>query len=411
MEKWTLASWTEPVRDLRGRALLVVLGCLVVQLGLGYGYVFGPLAPDILAEFDWQRATLSKGRAPQLFAIALASPLIGFLSVRLGARVVIGASAALLGLAYLGFSEFRTFWQLFGLTVVFGLAVAGLGDIAVGQVVTQWVERGRGLALGLVYTGSNLGGALFIALATGIAERASWREAFAAMGWIAVAVLLPVALFVVRDRAPADRAGAVSSARLPAGPALGVRDALRTRSFWILLFSLFTFFFYFLGVLESLVLHLMDEGLPRAEAAGHLGRATALGIASKIAFGAMADRLGARRIVLLDYGLLALSSVLLLLVPADPFLAAFVLAYGFSAAARDVVYPLIVIECFGARYMAEIYGVLMLALLPGGVLGPIFAASVFDATGSYRSAYLVFAALNLVATGCLLALRSEGRAV
>ena len=59
-----------------------------------------------------------------------------------------------------------------------GFAVAGLGDITVGQAVSQWFTRRRGLALGIVYTGSNLGGA-FLTRASGfVAEADSWRTAF-----------------------------------------------------------------------------------------------------------------------------------------------------------------------------------------------------------------------------------------
>ena len=55
--------WPE---DLRGRAFWVVAGCLVCQMGLGYGYVFGPLAKPLLDEFGWSRAAYSGMRLPQL---------------------------------------------------------------------------------------------------------------------------------------------------------------------------------------------------------------------------------------------------------------------------------------------------------------------------------------------------------
>ena len=86
---------------------------------------------------------------------------------------------------------------------------------------------------------------------------------------------------------------------------------------------------------------------------------------------------------------------------------AFVVCYGFATAARDVVYPLIINRCFGERYMAEIYGALMLAL-PGGSLGAIFAARIFDELGSYDVAFTSFAALN-VAVVCSLALVRDER--
>ena len=74
------------VGDIRGRAAWVVLGCLVCQFGLGFGYILGPLAGDILSEFGWTRAQLSGARFPQLLATSLTSPFIGWLVIRFGAR-------------------------------------------------------------------------------------------------------------------------------------------------------------------------------------------------------------------------------------------------------------------------------------------------------------------------------------
>ena len=57
------------------------------------------------------------------------------------------------------------------------------------------VRQQRGLALGLVYTGSNIGGSIVPLVATAVAARSSWREALrvlAVSGWV---VILPFALF------------------------------------------------------------------------------------------------------------------------------------------------------------------------------------------------------------------------
>jgi cyanate permease len=85
----------------------------------------------------------------------------------------------------------------------------------------------------------------------------------------------------------------------------------------------------------------------------------------------------------------------------------FVGTFAFSTAARDVVYPLIIAESFGIRYLAKIYGGLMVALLPGGVLGPLFAAAIHERFGSYDLAFATFAALNALAFAALLLVRRE----
>ena len=399
--------WPE---DLRGRALWVVLGCLVCQMGLGYGYVFGPLARPLLDEFGWSRAEYSGMRLPQLALMAAVSPLVGIASLRFGARPILIAATGLLGLAFALVARIDTLWQLYLLVMLQGLLSQGLGDISVGQVVSRWTARSRGLALGVVYTGSNLGGSLFTRLAPWFVAEGSWRTAFAALGLGGTALMLPCALWMVRDRpAEPDTAPAAAGRGAPADPAadLDLRAALRTRSFWILAGSLFSFFFYFVGMLEHLVLFLTDGGMPLGEAAGHLSDAVGLGVAGKIGFGLVADRIPRRVAILLDYGLLAVSSLLLLALPDPRFLLPFVATWGIATAARDVVTPLLIVECFGLRHLAPIYGAVMLALLPGGGLGPLFAATVHDRTGSYAPAFLVFAALNAAAFASLFLLRPE----
>lgn len=395
---------------LRSRAFWVVFGCLVCQLGLGYGYVFGPLAKPILADFEWTRAMYSGARAPQLFVIALASPAIGFLVVRFGPRSVLTAGTLLLALSYILLSGMQTLWHLYALIILQGLSVAGLGDITVGQAVSQWVRERRGLALGIVYTGSNLGGAFLTRAAAFLAVAESWRTAFFAMGVGALVVILPFALFAVRsprdDEVPDEKEAADATPQGIEGD-IALRAALRTRTFWILFFSLFTFFFYFLGMLEHLVLFLTDKGMSLEDASGHFSNAILLGIFSKVLFGLIADRIPEQWALLLDYGLLAISSLLLLALPNDTLIWAFVGTYGFATAARDVIYPLIVTRCFGLRYMAEIYGGLMLALAPAGALGPIFAALIHDAFGSYQIAFAVFAGVNLTAVAALCFVRDE----
>lgn len=406
-----VTAWNEFIGDIRGREAWVVLGCLACQMGLGFGYVFTPLAGDIIAEFGWTRAMFSSARAPQIVVIALASPLVGALVVRYGARRVLASGTVALGTGFLLVSAMQALWHMYGLVVLLGLAVAALGDISVGQVVAGRINRSRGLALGIVYTGSNLGGWILVPLAVEIATRGSWRDSFAVLGIGAFAVLLPIALTVVRESRTAStkEISPDTSAVFGSERDLDLAAALRTRSFWILAATLFSFFFYFLGVVDCLVLFLTDAGMPRAQAGLYFSYALGLGVVGKIVLGATADRIPHRVAILFDYGLLAASSVALLAIPDAAPMGLFIGTFAFATAARDVVYPLIIADCFGVRYLAQIYGALMLALLPGGVLGPIFAASIHDGLGSYEVAFATFAGLNTLAFVGLLFVRRERR--
>jgi len=161
------------------------------------------------------------------------------------------------------------------------------------------------------------------------------------------------------------------------------------------------------AMIEHTVPYLTDIGFTKVEAAGAFGFAIGLGVWSKIGAGAVSDRMPRKRAIAIDFALLTASSLLIAFVELPGVLTAFLLAYGIAVAARDVVYPLILAECFGVTYLARIYGALMLALLPAGAMGPIFAASVFDRLATYRPAFAVFAVINVTALLAIAFLRDE----
>ncbi len=384
------------------RRWIVLLSCLVCQMGLGLGgYVFAVFLKPVASEMGWSRTTFAAIGGPLLVAMALASPLVGTLTARLGPRLVFAGAATLVAAALLGLSAMTALWQFYLLGLLLGAAVTGLGDIPAGTVVAQWFGRRRGLALGIAFIGSNLGGALVPLIATTIAETSSWRTALRVLavgGWC---VIVPVALLGVRERPRPARART-----LPEDDhGLTLPAARRTPAFWLLATVLFLFYFYYLGVNNHLVAFLSDSGLSEVAAARRFGATVAIGIAGKLAIGLLGDRIAARRAAIGTFALLALGSLALLGVGTAPaLLPVFLVIHGLTVAAENVLLPLLVVECFGLRDLARIYGALMLALLPGGIAGPLVAAWVVDRLGTYWPAFAVFAAGNLLAVVLLAAL-------
>ncbi len=399
------------IGDVRGRAFWVVVGCLVVQMGLGYGYALGALAPYVLPEFGWTRTEWSVRAGFQLAATALSSPIIGALCVRWGTRGVITGGAFLLGTSFALYGSMQNLWELYGLTLLVGLGVTGIGDVVVGGVVPRWVVSNRGLALGVAYTGSNIGGWILTRLAAASAEAFGPQATFVLLGLGGAAVMLPFAWWAVRDPRPEEELAHEEPA--PTMPPRGDADdmplgqALRTRSFWILLVALFLFFVYFLAMVDFFVLYLTDMGHTRVDAARIYSWLILMGLIGKIGFGWMADRMSSTLGLTLIVGAISVSALLALGLQSPWVLPIFVLVYGTTSAARDVIYPLVIADCFGVRYLAQIYGAMSFTLWPAGTLGPIFSAWVHDSLGSYDVAFLTFAAANGLACAAFLGLRRE----
>lgn len=382
----------------------MLLACLVCQMGLGLGgYVFAVFMKPIVTDMGWSRTAFAAAGGPLLLAMAAASPLVGILTERLGARRVFAGGITLVALALLGLSRMTALWEFALLGLVLGVGVTGLGDVPAGAVVSRWfVPRRRGLALGLVYTGSNVGGAIVPLVAAAVTGATSWRAALVVLavgGWL---LILPAALLGVRDGA----APAATDAAGPAATGMTLAEARRTSSFWILAGVLFAFYVYYIGVNQHLVAFLSDAGFSDAQAARRFSAAVAVGIAGKIGIGLVADRLDAHRAAGITFGLLTAGSILLLGLEWMPgALPVFLVVHGFTVAAENVLLPLLVATCFGVRHLAQIYGALMVVLLPGGIAGPTVAGWVYDVAGSYRVAFGLFAVLNILASIGLARLR------
>lgn len=393
----------------------MALGCLICQMGLGLAYIRTGIAADLIENLDLTRAQFSGAAFPQLVVQALVSPLVGLLSVRLGASRVLAASATLFAFVFLFFARVDSLAGFYMVIAGVGLCAAGMGDITVGHVVSQWFRKNRGLALGIAYAGSNLGGMLMVTIVGAVTASFGWRQGLLAVVPVALFILLPTAIFLVRDAPSGYREkfdlrhgnDEASHEFIDEPDDIDLKTAIRTRSFWILTATLFSFFFYFTGVLDHFVLFLTDAGMSRQDARFYFSQAVGLGFVSKILGGFLSDRIPEERAIQTVYALLAFSSILLLALPNPALLWVFVLSFGFSQACRDVVYPLVLGRCFGDRYLGEIYGAMTLTLLPGGALGPLFSAILRDQLGHYDVAFGVFAILNMLALGGLFLVRDE----
>ena len=399
------------------QAMLIVLGCLVCQAGAGLFYASRAIAPDVIAELGWTRTMWSSAMAPMIFVTSVSQALIGAACVRYGIRPVLVVAVLCLGATFFAFAGMHSLPAYYGATMLLALGNAGIGDVSVGAVITRWFDRSRGIALGFAFAGSNIGAVFFVRAITEWTGSVGWRAATAAVGVLAVAVILPFALFVVRDPRSDEGEGAaearvgsiaaspvrVGASRTPAPiEAAGehdstLADSLKSPAFWILFFTVFCYAVAQLGMLDHLILYLVDLGYARSAAADALGLTVGAGILAKLGAGVVALRVPTRILLIVNTALLAFS-IALLPFAADPWLLGVAgVAFGIATSARDVLIPLAAAEFFGSRYFAGIYGIMMLAYFPGGGLGPLVLARVHDVTGSYEMGFMVCLAFLIAA--------------
>src|SRR5262249_39546162 len=118
--------------------------------------------------------------------------------------------------------------------------------------VAQWFVRRRGRATGILFAGSAIGIALSVPFAQHLIDTAGWRAAWAVFAALALVLLTPLAALLLRRR-PEDLGLLPDGASRPAPdppsdrgkpeaavahePSWRLGEALRTRTFWLLLAS------------------------------------------------------------------------------------------------------------------------------------------------------------------------------
>ena len=176
-----------------------------------------------------------------------------------------------------------------------------------------------------------------------------------------------------------------------------------TPTFWMLFIAFMLLVFGESGLTVHFVAFVDDAGVSSQTAAFFWGLAAGISAAGRLFFGFLADRWNPRNLIAITHGCHALSVLVLLVFflnlgihsPASLF--PFSLIYGLSLGGSAVLMPVLVGRCFGLLNFSKLLGLLMSGFALGVVFGPLMAGRIFDSTGSYRMALIIFTVAFLVA--------------
>src|SRR5579875_3096004 len=147
----------------------------------------------------------------------------------------------------------------------------------------------------------------------------------------------------------------------------------------------------------------------RARGAEMLSLMLGCGIVSRVGSGFIADRIGGLRTLLL--GSVLQGTALFLYLWFDDLVSLYVISALFGLFQGGIVpsYTIIVREFFPAREAGTRVGLVLLATVVGMALGGWMSGAIFDATGSYRAAFLNGLAWNLMNLSIVLSLLLRAR--
>ena len=359
-------------------------------------YSFGVFVTELEGDLGWNRAQLNGTLT--LFAVGgLMAPFVGRLIDRYGSRPVMMASLGLLAISNLGRPFVDELWQFYALSLIQFMAIPGTIMLPAGKLIGIWFPEARGRAMGFASMGANVGGATFSGLTAALIGSIGWRGTYATYGLL-FALAIPVVALVIREDGREPRS---TGAAALAAAGMTTRDALRSRSFYVLVFSLTLAQLTYLSVLTQIVPHFENVGFDRGTAATAVAAMAVFGAIGKASFGWLTEHVPGRFVLMLSLCMQAAGLAILIVAGDSGVVWSFVPIFGLGFGALGALMTLLVQETFGVREFATIFGLVNFFTQGASIVGPPLVGASFEATGSYSAAFTVIATLFLVGAALL----------
>lgn len=386
----------------------VVLATGIPRVGLN-GSFFGIFLKPMSEDFGWTRAETTIAVTIGTLIAAGLGVALGRVLDRFGPRWMMSGGLAILAASYFGLAQVNS---LLAFYVVYAIGRAMMqsatGHTLMYALVSKWFIRRRAMAISAATMGGYIGGVLLAPVTQAIIDYAGWREAWMFFGVLTVVMALLPAVLLLR-RIPEDMGllpdGDLRSIPTPSREAparniataseasLRLGDALRTPAFWLLTLMVTVNSVATTGITFHMVPHFSDVGISDTAAATTVSLLTVGSIASVFAWGVVADRLGAKRVLLTVIMTLWIGAFFVS--GATSVVGAYTSSalFGVGMAGYGLLSEVVWADFFGREHLGSIRGITMIFQLVGNASGSLIAAILVDIQGDYDGAFDVILVL------------------
>ncbi|HQZ12719.1 MAG TPA: MFS transporter [Devosia sp.] len=387
--------------EMRYGWVIVAAGAVITCVAMGAMFALPVYLQPIADETGWTRAGISLAMTIGFIVMGVAGFAWGTLSDRIGARPVVLIASVLLGLGLAIASRATDL-------IVFQFAYGGLIGAAGGAffapimaTTVGWFEKHRGLAVSLVSVGAGVAPMVITPLASILISSHGWRSAMLMTAIGAVIVIIPAAMLI--RRAPAVLETAPAS--VASGPATASSNfaVLKTPQFIVLAATFFLCCAAHSGPIFHTVSYAMICGASALAAASIYSVEGVAGLAGRLVFGLLADRIGVRRVIVGGLVLQAVGIYLYIYVSELTHFYMLALVLGMAYGGVMPLYSVLAREYFGARVMGTVLGAATMTSSIGMAFGPVGGGWLYDTFGTYSWLYVASAVVGIAAAAMALA--------
>ena len=375
-------------------------------LSFSNGIFFGPIKDDLL---------LTSAQTSLIFALAraegsIAGPIVGRLVDKFGARSMIIGGGILASLGFMLLHWIDDYWVfvIIFVGIVSTGKSAGLGQTLL-SAVNRWFIKRRALAMSICITGFSSGGAVLLPLITIGVHTIGWRDVMLYSGLFMLIIIIPLGRVVRHSpesmglEPDGEASDSNQSSNTTDSRSLSiniphdflVREALKTKEYWILLVGSVMRITLWGATSVHGVEMMVWHGMSREGAGFMFSLMFLLSIPTRLIAGDFGDKVPLQPLLCTGMIAAAMGCISLLLVNGDIGVLAFVILMAVEQGCSTLNWVALG-NYFGRRSFATLMGIMSTCFNIGMLVSPIYAGVMFDRSHSYTVVLLTFIPIYVV---------------
>ena len=404
------------MKNLKAQGWIVLSTAVGINFLAGLLYIWSIIKAGLKSQYNWNDTQATLPYTVALISFVVTMVAIGKLQDMKGPRLTATLSGILMGVGLI-LSSLHTDPTL--MIITFGIVVGagcGISNVSTVPPAVKWFPpQKKGMVTGVVVAGVALASVFYSPFTNALINTYDISTTLLIMGIGIMVLVVIMAQFLNNPPAgynPVAAAAKDSSAQPVKhfGEDLNWRQLLKRLDFyklWIMFAFASAAGLMIIGNVTTIT---FEQSGSKAGfmLVALLAVFNAIG---RFAGGAIADKLNHYTLLVIIFAVAA-TNILLFTVYDSLFLVSLGFAItGLCYGAGFATFPTIIVSNFGVKNYGSNYGMIMTAWGFGGVIGPMVAAAVRDASGTYKTAYLVCCALLFIAMLIALATRLQGNKV
>lgn len=380
------------------KSWIVLWAAMIMNFFCGLGYIWSIIGRELMTQLEWTSVQSSMPYTIFSVAFAFTMTLAGPLQDRKGPRLI-----ATIGSIMIGGGIFLTGLYLHPVVMIitYGvLAGGGTGTVYAASIppaMKRFPSEKKGAVNGLILAMTALASVMYSPLTQVLINRLGISRTFLVYGIGIIVILTISAQFLENPPETADSFQTCdAAANSPVRTNVGSAEMLKTGNFYKM------WFMFLLSAASSLMVIGHAANIARHQAGWNGGVILVILLAlcnalGRFLGGSLSDRLGRPQLMRIVFALQAVNMFLFMFYTNQLVLMIGVAVTGLCYGVCMVIFSASTSDLYGMKNFGANYGLVFTAWGLAGVLGPISAAVIFDASGKFSLAYVLSAFLILIA--------------